>query len=73
MPYSIQVWGTKELATDDYLGRAVIIDDDPDAKVKITAPTTVREGQPITVTVKLTNPSDDWFAQLEVLAHRVAP
>ena len=66
MPYSISAWGTKELATDDYLGRVTITDDDPDAKAKVTAPATVREGQPITVTVKLTNPSDVWFAQLEV-------
>ena len=67
-PYSIQAWGTKELVTDDYLGRATIVDDDPDAKVKVTAPATVREGRPITVTVTLTNPSDDWFAQLELRA-----
>ena len=65
-PYSVQAWPTKELATDDYLGLATIVDDDPDAKVKVIAPTTVKEGRPITVTVKLTNPSDDWFAQLEL-------
>ena len=64
--YSVQVWGTKELATDDYLGRAVITDDDPDAKVKVKAPKTVKEGQPIKITVSLTNPSDDWFAQMEL-------
>jgi hypothetical protein len=69
-PYTIQAWGTKELATDDYLGKATITDDDPDAKAVVTAPETVREGQPITITVKLTNPSDDWFSQLEVMPTR---
>ena len=66
LPFSVQVWPTKGLATDDYLGRLVVVDDDPDAKLKVSAPKKVREGQPIKITVRLTKPSDDWFAQMEL-------
>jgi len=65
-PVSVQAWPLLGLATDDYLGRSVIKDDDPDPKLKVTAPAKVKEGRPVVFTVSLTHPSDDWFADLQV-------
>lgn len=41
--------------TDDYVGRLVVRDDDPTPRLRVTAPRMVREGQRLTVSVRLSD------------------
>lgn len=47
----IALWPMQGIATDDYLGSLVVLEDDPPPTYDIDVPRTVREGDPIRITV----------------------
>ncbi len=65
---SLQVWGTRGLATDDYLGALRIEDDDPDPVITIKAPKSVKEGGSLVLEVRLSAAASyDSYAYFEVV------
>ncbi len=55
----VAAWATKEAMTDDYLGRLVVVDDDPSPTITITPVSrTVKEGQNATWRITLSDPVD---------------
>ncbi|WP_340537088.1 hypothetical protein [Nocardioides sp. GXZ039] len=52
LPQMVTAWPIRRIATDAYLGRLNVIDDDPMPTVKVEATRSVREGKAIRVTLR---------------------